>query len=166
MGWKVWGKNWAIDQLLGLGGVTNLIFSFWVINNQHGMIWVGVFGVRGWQKCWGGTRVMGTLMCNWSNGKGVKVKHNFLFNNGQVMRTNTMRKWGDLQLTLQLGFLNYNDHLQLIAIHVIQLQLRKNNYCVILMHLVCNYHGNIMLMSFFIDISKFNTWHYGASWVI
>jgi hypothetical protein len=77
-----------------------------------------------------------------------------------------MRKWGDLQLTLQLGFLNYNDHLQLIAIHVIQLQLRKNNYCVILMHLVCNYHGNIMLMSFFIDISKFNTWHYGASWVI
>ncbi len=34
-----------------------------------------------------------------------------------------------------------------------------------LMQLVCNYYGNIMLMSFFIDLSKFNTWHYGDFWV-
>jgi hypothetical protein len=33
------------------------------------------------------------------------------------------------------------------------------------MQLVCNYHGNIMLMSFFIDLSKFNRWHYGDFWM-
>jgi len=39
-------------------------------------------------------------------------------------------------------------------------QLCKNNYCVTLIQLICNYHGNVMLTSFFINPSKFDTWHY------
>jgi hypothetical protein len=30
------------------------------------------------------------------------------------------------------------------------------------MQLICNYHGKIMLTSFFIHSSKSNTWHYGG----
>jgi hypothetical protein len=41
------------------------------------------------------------------------------------------------------------------AIHVIQLQLCRNNYYAIIMQTFCNYHGNIMLMLLFIDPSKF-----------
>jgi hypothetical protein len=29
------------------------------------------------------------------------------------------------------------------------------------MQLICNYHGNVMLMLFVIDPSTFNMWHYG-----
>jgi hypothetical protein len=35
-----------------------------------------------------------------------------------------------------------------------QLQLFRNNYCATLMQLVCNYHGNVMLMLLFINPSK------------
>jgi hypothetical protein len=44
------------------------------------------------------------------------------------------------------------------VIYVIQLQLCRNNYCVILMQLVCNYNGNVTLTSFFINPSKFDMW--------
>jgi hypothetical protein len=37
------------------------------------------------------------------------------------------------------------------VIYVIQLQICRNNSCVILMQLVCNYNGNVMLTSFFIN---------------
>jgi hypothetical protein len=47
------------------------------------------------------------------------------------------------------------------ATHATQLELCRNNCNVTLMQLVCNYHGNIMLTSFFIGPSKFDTWHYG-----
>jgi hypothetical protein len=47
-----------------------------------------------------------------------------------------------------------------------QLQLCKNNYYVIIIQLVCNYHGNVMLTSFFINPSKYDTWHYGDFLVI
>ncbi len=46
-----------------------------------------------------------------------------------------------------------------------QLQLWRNNYYVTLMQLVCNYYGNVMLTSFFINPSKSNTWHYGGFWM-
>jgi hypothetical protein len=51
------------------------------------------------------------------------------------------------------------------AIYATKLQLCKNNYYVILIHWICNYNGNVMLMLFFIDPSKFDMWHYGDFWV-
>jgi len=51
------------------------------------------------------------------------------------------------------------------ATHVIQSQLCKNNYCAILMQLVCNYNGNIIFMLLFIDPSKSDTWHYGDFYI-
>jgi hypothetical protein len=50
--------------------------------------------------------------------------------------------------------------------HAIQLQLCKNNYFATLMQLVCDYHGIVMMMSIFINPSKFDMWHYGIFWVI
>jgi hypothetical protein len=52
------------------------------------------------------------------------------------------------------------------AICITHLQLCRNNYCVTLIQLICNYRGNVMLTSFFIDPSKFDTWHYEDFWVI
>jgi hypothetical protein len=43
------------------------------------------------------------------------------------------------------------------------LQPCGNNCYANLMQLICNYHGNVIMM--FIDPSKSNTWHYGDFWV-
>ncbi len=51
------------------------------------------------------------------------------------------------------------------VIHAIQLQICRNNYCATLMQLICNYNSNVMLMLFFIDPSKFDTWRYMDFWV-
>jgi hypothetical protein len=52
------------------------------------------------------------------------------------------------------------------AIRTTHSQSCKNNYFVTLIQLICNYHGNVMLTSFFINPSKFDTWHYEEFWVI
>jgi hypothetical protein len=97
-----------------------------------------------------------------------------------------MKKWGDLQMALQLGFwitmTMCNSYQLNIVLRVwmlsssmssnrcnspyvklytyttcaTQLQLSRNNYCVILLQLICNYHGNVMLILFHQSI-KF--WH-------
>ncbi len=96
--------------------------------------------------------------------------------------TNIMKKKGVLQLALQLNFwiaLNIcnslflyimNDIRQVarVVTHCIytmqlittQLQLCRNNSFSITMQLPYDYNHNVMLMSFFIYPSIFNTWHY------
>jgi hypothetical protein len=110
-------------------------------------------------------------------------------------------KMGWFAISLAIGFLSCNNHLQPIwnsfatqhismsecyriscvsctiecnlfyvksctyATLATQLQLWRNNYYVTLMQSVCNYHGNVMLTSFFINPSKSNTWHYGGFWM-
>jgi hypothetical protein len=112
------------------------------------------------------------------------------------MKKHNMKKWGDLQLALQLivwVVINICNHLQFnvflgawcywtncmnsngcnsphvkpytYATCATQLQLCKNNYCVTLMQLICKYHVNIMVTSFLIYQSKFDTWHYVEFWV-
>jgi hypothetical protein len=61
--------------------------------------------------------------------------------------------WNCIQITLY--------HL----ICAIQFQLCRNNYYIIIMQLVCNYYGSVMLTSFFINPSKFDSWHYGDFWM-
>jgi hypothetical protein len=59
----------------------------------------------------------------------------------------------------------YNSLYMKLYTYANQLQLCKNNYNANLMQLVCNHHGNVMLMLLFINPSKFNMWHYEGFWV-
>jgi len=47
----------------------------------------------------------------------------------------------------------------------VQLHMQLSYYYVKLMQLVCNYHGDIMLMLPFIDPSRFDMWYYENFWV-
>jgi len=101
------------------------------------------------------------------------------------------KKWGNLQLALQLGFsitmiiwnsLQLNAFLgawmhelqrMQLTIHEMytyatcatQLQLCKINYYATLMSLLFNYHGYIMLTLLFINPSKSNTCHHWDFWM-
>jgi hypothetical protein len=68
-----------------------------------------------------------------------------------------------LQAWMLLNMLHEFQQMQLNVCENIHIQLvqLKYNYCVTIMQLVCNYHGNVMLTSFFINPSKYDTWHYG-----
>ncbi len=95
---------------------------------------------------------------------------------------NIMRKGVFFAIGLAIHFLNSNDHLQFsiflccecywtscmncknynsLYIWCDSLQLDCNNYFSTTMQL----SHNVMLMSFFIHSSKFNTWHYEDFWV-
>jgi len=102
-----------------------------------------------------------------------------------------MKKWGVLQLALQLNFwvasntcnslylydvnaMRQVARVAIIAIHhiygathTIQLQLCCNNSFSTIMQLFYDYNYNVMLTSFFIYPSKFDTWHYeDFSWFV
>jgi len=82
----------------------------------------------------------------------------------------TMRKKGVLQLALQLNvFIRYECYWTSYKnckscnssyIQCNSLQLCHNNFFSTIMHLPHDYNNNIMLTSFFIHPSNFNTWHY------
>jgi hypothetical protein len=48
----------------------------------------------------------------------------------------------------------------------VQLHMQLSYYYATLMQLICNYHGDIMLMLTFIDPSTFDMWYYEDFWVI
>jgi hypothetical protein len=112
-----------------------------------------------------------------------------------------MKKWGDLNIALQLNIwiamticISFTTHCNFAyyyghechstnctsynrcnspymkpytyAIHTTHLQLCRNNYFVTLIQLICKYHGNVRLASFFICPSKFDTWYFEDFWVI
>ncbi len=123
-------------------------------------------------------------LCEWN-----KIRNNRAISQNRS-ESFTMKKWGDLQLALQLCFwiaitiynsfaihpystsvnvikqvalwITHATHHMWNCIHIQLVQLSYKfqlnyNYCVIIIQLVCNYHANIMLTSFFINPSKSGT---------
>jgi len=77
--------------------------------------------------------------------------------------SSTMRK-GCFAIGLATQFLSCIGHLQLtvymVQLITTQLQLCQKNSFSTIMQFPYDYNHNVMLMSFFIHPSKFNTWHY------